>query len=99
RLRRATAIETGLFEIQAQNAACSERPQTTTEMLDLASTFLRLSDLDDKIFERLGRYEMALWRQARQIMFSLELLQNRGSSALRSRPLSWPRWPTRSPII
>jgi hypothetical protein len=30
---------------------------------------LRLADLDNGIFERLGRYEAALWRQVRQTIF------------------------------
>src|SRR5579863_7478964 len=31
--------------------------------LDVARRFLRLADIDNGMFERLGRYEAALWRQ------------------------------------
>jgi len=49
--------------------------------LDLTQCFLRLSNLDNGVFERLGRYEMALWRQVRQTLFTLERLRWRASSA------------------
>ena len=39
---------------------------------DIARCFLRLSNLDNGVFERLGRYVMALWRQVRQTLFTLE---------------------------
>lgn len=39
---------------------------------DLARCFLRLANLDSGVFERLGRYETALWRQVRQTLFTLE---------------------------
>ena len=42
---------------------------------ELARCFLRLADLDNGIFERLGRYETALWRQVRQTIFTLQHLQ------------------------
>ena len=42
---------------------------------ELARCFLRLADLDNGIFERLGRYEAALWRQVRQTIFTLQYLQ------------------------
>jgi len=42
---------------------------------ELARRFLRLAELDNGVFERLNRYEAALWRQARQTLFMLELLR------------------------
>jgi len=45
---------------------------------ELARCFLRLADLDNGIFERLGRYEAAIWRQVRQTIFTLQHLQWRG---------------------
>ena len=42
---------------------------------ELARCFVRLADLDNGIFERLGRYEAALWRQVRQTIFTLQHLQ------------------------
>jgi hypothetical protein len=38
--------------------------------LDVARRFLRLADLDNGVFERLGRYEATLWRQVRQTLSS-----------------------------
>jgi hypothetical protein len=50
----------------------------------LAWCFLRVINLTDDAFERLGRYEAALWRQVRQTLFSLEGLRL-GCSAKRYR--------------
>ena len=51
----------------------------------LARCFLRVINLTDNAFERLGRYEAALWRQVRQTLFSLEGFRL-GRSAKRRRP-------------
>ena len=60
--------------------------------LDVARRFLRLADLDNGMFERIGRYEAALWRQVRQTLLTLEGLRWRTSYARRSRTQhSWPR--------
>jgi hypothetical protein len=66
--------------------------------LDVARRFLRLADLDNGVFERLGRYEAALWRQVRQTLFTLEALRWRTSNARRWRTQhSWPRTMSSSP--
>jgi hypothetical protein len=132
RLRRATAIETDLFEIQAealeerririlatqtrgsngavvasfggatnplafnlagnglQGDCCSgsaemdqpndvenasNDPHDTTRQLTYS--FLRLANLDSGVFERLNRYEAALWRQTIQILFTLHPIKQR----------------------
>jgi hypothetical protein len=49
--------------------------------LDVARRFLRLVDLDNGVFERLGRYEAALWRQVRQTLFTLEALRWRKANS------------------
>jgi hypothetical protein len=38
---------------------------------DLAHCFQRLANFDNGLFERLGRYETALWRQMVQILYAL----------------------------
>jgi hypothetical protein len=120
RLRRATSIETGLFQIQSEVAPDFTQPPgagapedcqviaifnstmpgspyksgneaerneeswpaaTAPDRLELALRFMRLADLDNGAFERLGRYEAALWRQARQTIFTLEALRWRAPSA------------------
>ena len=104
RLRRATSVETGLLQIQceASTAADPALPGEVGEVIaifqsgrdsnggELARCFLRLADLDNGIFERLGRYEAALWRQVRQTIFTLEHLQWRAPGGRYPRTLD--RW-------
>jgi hypothetical protein len=130
RLRRATAIETGLFQIQDEiggelgepkssdpqplehglntmvhagrlesaippdgkwngnngekyrfgygNTPCDSVESVVVEpefKFDIAHRFLRLAKLDNGGFERLGRYETALWRQVGQVIFTLDVLR------------------------
>jgi hypothetical protein len=126
RLRRASAIESGLFKIQARqllqlrqqrrahqehqnvidsmhrDAVATEdegRPSEygTTGSLDtysqlpvgpadqsddLTRSFVRLTNLPTYPLDRLSRYEATLWRQARQILFTLQCL---------TRSRSWKR--------
>jgi hypothetical protein len=128
RLRRATTMETGLFEIQAdhlrtfrpaqvassgsqealyalfgqsaglaaQDDAGQVREETATKSagsklgssVELARAFLRLANLPNFAFDRLSRYEAALWRQAGQILFALDALDRRKPQE-RRRPPSW----------
>ena len=119
RLRRATSIETALFQVKIEH---DSGPQPVSELSPsppsrlvgihvapanirgrddvgvvptigtgmqetrtaLACCFLRVINLTDDAFERLGRYEAALWRQVRQTLFSLEGLRL-GRSAKRYR--------------
>jgi hypothetical protein len=37
----------------------------------LTQSFLRLAELDSRAFERLNRYEAALWRQTKQTLYAL----------------------------
>jgi hypothetical protein len=97
RLRRVIAIETDLFQIQAEilrdrhnelAPACDELPNQTpnhptrveAEPLtfggslsarELTYCFLRLGNLDSGAFERLGRYNAALWKQTAQTLLLL----------------------------
>jgi hypothetical protein len=119
RLRRATAIESGLFEIQArqllqfrQRRQAHKDRQKIVEALcrgtisldagaqlqehnnsgvegsasvtmskgdsdEITCAFLRLSNLPTYPLDRLSRYEATLWRQACQILFSLQILERR----------------------
>jgi hypothetical protein len=69
--------------IDSETAAAdtSTKRRAPNPRLDIAQCFLRLSNLDNGLLERLGRYEMALWRQVRQTLFTLERLRWRTSSA------------------
>jgi hypothetical protein len=121
RLRRATAIETGLFNVQARqillfrqrrrahqerqaiidslcrNATAGEddMPQDQEEPTDLSDTaslfpmegadhsddltrtFIRLNNVSSCPLDRLSRYEASLWRQACQVMLTLQCLNHR----------------------
>ena len=121
RLRRATGIETALFESVTEGphkqdsrptpenlggaaerhrpllravpepgaAEASELADTKT---DIADRFLRLMDLPTFALDRLSRYEHMLWRQARQLVFTLESLRRRKRQPSRSTfPFSFRR--------
>lgn len=51
------------------------RPNRAITPRDLAQCFLRLANLDEPILERIGHHEMRLWRQAAQIIFTIETLR------------------------
>ena len=125
RLRRATSIETALFESvtgepdkfehgssrptlieaadlsdqnqlhlvatrQSDAAAGNELGFGTKK--DIADGFLRLAALPTFALDRLSRYEHLLWRQARQIVFTLESLRRRKRQPSRSTfPFSFRR--------
>jgi hypothetical protein len=50
---------------------CDTHP-TPSPPRDLTHGFQRLASFDNGVFERLGRYETALWRQMAQILFVLQ---------------------------
>ena len=113
RLRRAVAIESGLFQIQGQTVRnrrqCKDnegpdRPlkifhellgqshgkpaaedhfeddgvptqnpsQSSSLYTDVTYSFLPLANLNNGILERIGRYEVSLWRQVAQTLLLLE---------------------------
>src|SRR5262249_31592205 len=49
---------------------------------NIARSFLRLTSLDNQIFERLGRYETNLWRQIAQILLLLSAIEFRAKDHL-----------------
>jgi hypothetical protein len=140
RLRRACAIETGLFEMQGEllsarrqdpsrrpsqpgalqtatganghskgpgSNGCDDPPASDQEPLSttsvrpplgpwsksraIAQCFLRLSNLDPTLLDRVGSYEARLWRQAAQTMWTLDAM---------GRPPPAPtRRPFRKPVV
>jgi hypothetical protein len=125
RLRRATGIETAMFEsvtaepgkrehgsshptlveaadlsdrnqlyliaTRQPDKAAGNEPSFDTKK-DLADSFLRLAALPTFALDRLSRYEHLLWRQARQIVFTLESLRRRKRQPPRSTfPFSFRR--------
>lgn len=59
--------------------------------LYIVRRFLRLAEVDKGAFDRLGRYEAALWRQVRQTIFTLEDLRWRASTRSWRRHKTWHR--------
>ena len=72
RLRRATSIETAIFDSATENARLLTSAKSTNA---LADSYLQLSAMPNFPLDRLTRYESTLWRQARQIIFTLESLR------------------------
>jgi hypothetical protein len=124
RLRRATGIETALFESVTDSRkhehqlsrehlggaadlaqrhrlllgagqksdAAEGNALSSNAKKDIADCFLRLADLPASALDRLSRYEHMLWRQARQIVFTLESLRRRKRAPSRSTfPFSFRR--------
>lgn len=58
---------------------------------ELARCFLRLANLPNFALDRLSRYEAALWRQAGQILLTLDTLDRRKPQERRGR-LNWHQW-------
>src|SRR5262249_50192818 len=62
----------------------------------IAQCFLRLSDLDPTLLERLGSYEASLWRQAAQTIWTLDTMRQpappmRQRLRYRAAPFPWDR--------
>jgi hypothetical protein len=66
-------------QLEPQNAddldhVAADRAGTTRQ---LTYSFMRLANLDSGVFERLNRYEAALWRQTVQTLFALHPVRHR----------------------
>jgi hypothetical protein len=78
RLRRATSMETAIFDSAIENAPAVLNAKSTSEVdpkATIAGSYLQLSALQSFPLDRLSRYESTLWRQARQIISALESLR------------------------
>ena len=75
-----------------QSDAAAENELSFDTKKDIADGFLRLAALPTFALDRLSRYEHLLWRQARQIVFTLESLRRRKRQPSRSTfPFSFRR--------
>jgi hypothetical protein len=82
RLRRATGMETAIFDSVTEDSQSlflvkSGKTLNFDPKHAIADSFLRLAALPTFALDRLSRYEYILWRQARQIVFTLESLRRR----------------------
>ena len=59
---------------QGNGLGCSAGSLQSTNA-EIGRCFLRLANLDNGAFDRLSRYETALWRQVGQILFTLDVLR------------------------
>jgi hypothetical protein len=67
-----------------QSDAAEANELGSDSKMDIADCFLRLADLPTSALDRLNRYEHMLWRQARQIVFTLQSLRHRKRQPRRS---------------
>jgi hypothetical protein len=78
RLRRATSIETAIFDSAIENAPAmvsAKSMNTVDPKATIADSYLQISAMPSFPLDRLSRYESTLWRQARQIIFTLASLR------------------------
>ncbi|HEY6382529.1 MAG TPA: hypothetical protein VIY07_12090, partial [Pseudolabrys sp.] len=73
-LEKPMTKQQGAKENTKIDAAGAHTNQTNT---NIARSFLRLTDLDNRVFERLSRYEMTLWRPTAQILLLLSAIEFR----------------------
>ena len=69
----------GAVSIDSIRSVDAETNQTNT---NIARSFVRLTSLDNQVFERLGRYETNLWRQIAQILLLLSAIEFRAKDHL-----------------
>jgi hypothetical protein len=60
-----------------ENTKINSVGATSQTHTNIARSFLRLKNLDNQVFERLGRYETSLWRQTAQILLLLSAIEFR----------------------
>jgi hypothetical protein len=70
--RRSPSSEPAREDDEDAAPPCSVSP---ISVRDLTCCFLRLSNVDNGAFERLGRYNAALWKQTAQTLFLLQTVR------------------------
>jgi hypothetical protein len=79
--RNALATEEVMRQDRDEPSSSTLDPSSTAEPADpsddLTRAFVRLSNLPTYPLDRLSRYEATLWRQARQVLFTLQRLERR----------------------
>jgi hypothetical protein len=77
--RNAVATDNDVRQDEAELITGVETDSVSTraDQDDLTRSFVRLSNLASYPLDRLSRYEATLWRQACQILFTLQCLDRR----------------------
>jgi hypothetical protein len=70
-----TRLPPFVFEPHREERAEGEEVALPMSVRDLTCCFLRLSNVDNGAFERLGRYNAALWKQTAQTLFLLQTVR------------------------
>jgi hypothetical protein len=70
-----TRLATFVFEPQREEEANSRDGSLPMSVRDLTCCFLRLSNVDNGAFDRLGRYDAGLWKQTAQTLFLLQTVR------------------------
>jgi hypothetical protein len=78
-LEKPMSKQPGAKENTKIDSAGAQTNQTNT---NIARSFSRLTNLDNQVFERLGRYETTLWRQTAQILLLLSAIEFRPKDRL-----------------
>jgi hypothetical protein len=73
----------GMGALRQSDAAAANELSLNTKK-DIGNCFLRLAELPTFPLDRVNRYEHLIWRQARQIVCTLESLRRRKSQSVRS---------------
>jgi hypothetical protein len=79
-LKRTTDVRSNQLAVSSTAQSSADVDRAALEISrdaqqEVVKCFRRLAKMDNGILERLNRYELALWRQARQTIFVLELLR------------------------
>ncbi len=80
---RLDAIPGSDAAVQRERGSDTNKDSVTTN--NISDCFLRLATLPTFTLDRLSRYEHLLWRQTRQLVFTLESLERRKKQPKRSR--------------
>jgi hypothetical protein len=91
-LEKPMSKQQGAKENTKIDSAGAQTNQTNT---NIARSFLRLTNLDNQVFERLGRYEITLWRQTAQILLLLSAIEFRAKDRFSDERPGFGRVPKR----
>jgi hypothetical protein len=70
KLLHSSDLEGAKEDIRIDSVRTKNQPKT-----NITRSFLRLTNFDNQVFERLGRYETNLWRQTAQILLLLSAIE------------------------